>query len=148
MKRKKRREPEQYIKVPFVWLICSWFCMTIVGLFLFFFLLKRYGVSFPIAAGQNTDPYFFAGIVGILTPLIIQVFILKVFKGILLKHSALEIAREVGKDVAVTTGEIMASTVLDVLTGSSGSSSSRSSSGDRAGGGGGQFGGGGASGGY
>jgi hypothetical protein len=82
------------VKVPRVWLVCSWACMILLGVYLFFFVLKKYGVSFPIDAGQNTDPFFFAAVLGILLPLILQVILIKVLQGIVLKRSALEIAKE------------------------------------------------------
>ncbi len=149
MKRKTRRREEKRVKVPLVWLICSWACLILLGVCLFFFILKTYGVSFPIVAGQSTDPFFFAAVIGILFPLILQFFLIKILRGIVLKHSALEIAKEVGKDMAVSAVEVAAGTILDAVTGSDGTTGrlSSSSSGGTTGGGG-DFGGGGASGGY
>ena len=100
-KGKTRRQNKQ-VKVPLLWLACSWMCMILFGFFLFVFILKRSGVSFPLVAGQSTDPYFFAALASILAPLILQIIIIKILKGIVLQHSTVEIAKDVGKDIAVT----------------------------------------------
>jgi len=58
--------------------------------------LKR-AASFPIAAGQSKDPFFLAAVFGILVPILLQVYFNKILKGIVLKRSAMEIAKEVLK---------------------------------------------------
>jgi uncharacterized membrane protein YgcG len=146
--KRKTRHPIKQVKVPVLWLACSWICMILLGLFLFVFILNRSGVSFPLVAGQSTDPYFFAALASILAPLILQIVIVKILRGIIMKHSSAEIAKEVGKDVAITIAEVAVITVVDAFVGGSGSNDSQSSSSGEETGARGNFGGGGASGGY
>lgn len=75
--------------------------------------------------------------------LIVDKILLKVAQ----KRSAIEIAKEIAKDVAITSVQIVAEGVIDAATGSSSVSSGSSSSGSTKGGEG-KFGGGGASGNY
>ena len=122
--------------------------MILFGFFLFVFILKRSGVAFPLVAGQSTDPYFFAALASILAPLILQIIIIQILRGIVLQHSTVEIAKDVGKDIAVTIAEVAAITMVDALAGGNGSTNSQSSSNGERKGEGGNFGSGGASGGY
>lgn len=116
--------------------------MILLGFSLFVFMLRKQGVSFSIVAGQNTDPYFFAGVFSILIPLFTGFFLEMIMVGIRAKKSALEITKDVGKDVAAAT----AVALLDVIIGGGGSADNRTSGDGRAsGGGGGAFSGGGAS---
>lgn len=141
---KKNPRKKKNIPIPLLWLVCSWLCAFLFGVGLFFFILKKSGVSFPIAAGQSTDPFFFAFLTGVLAPVLLQVFVIMIMRGIVHKRSAAEIAKE----VVVTGAGMVASTLLDALSSSNGSKDNRSSSGSGDKGGGGSFGGGGASGGY
>lgn len=81
--------------------------MILLGVFLFNLILRKSGVSFPIAAGQSTDPFFFAAVFGILIPILLQVFVDKILKGIVLKRSFMEITKEVGRDIAATSIETL-----------------------------------------
>lgn len=143
MKSKASLRPKQ-VKIPFLWLACSWLVMLLFGIFLFLFILKKSAVPLFPVAGQSTDPYFFAFLAAVLAPLILQLIILSILRGIAMKHTATQIAKEVGIAVA----EVAAITVVDALVSGGGPTSGKTSSGSGKSGGGGEFGGGGASGGY
>ncbi|OQX13790.1 MAG: hypothetical protein BWK76_15645 [Desulfobulbaceae bacterium A2] len=117
-----------------------------LGLALFFFMLRTSGVSFPLVAGQSTDPFFFAGVFAVIVTCLLQAIITQIFRGIVQKRTALDIAKEVGKDLAVASVTVVVGAALDAAAGGDGRTGSRSSSGGGSQGGGGSFGGGGASG--
>lgn len=144
IKHKPSKKQNRHNKLPLWWVVCSWLGMLMLGAGLFKLMLMKQGVSFPIAAGQSTDPYFFAFLVAVIAPLLLILLLFQVLKGIIQKRSALEIAKEVGKDIAVTVVQVAAESVLDSL--SSGSSSNKASSSSDIKGGGGSSGGAGASG--
>ncbi len=134
--------------MPLLWQVGSWSFAVILGLFLFMYLFRKYVTSLPVADGKTTDPYFLAAVPSIVVPLILQFCVLKILRGIVMKRSALDIAEDVGRDIAITTAEVAAGIVVDAIIGGSGSTSGKSSSGGGTTGGGGSFGGGGASGGF
>lgn len=138
--KKQIRQKKKRIKVPVLWRICLWFCMILLVFTLFMFMLRKQGVSFPIAAGQSTDPYFFAGALSILIPLFLGFCLEVIMAGICAKKSASEIT----KDVTVMT----AAAVLDGMVSGGDSTDNRTSDSEGPSGGGGGFGGGGASGGF
>lgn len=140
----KAKRKKGHVKLPLLWVAGAWLWMIILGIALFKFLLYKQGVSFPIAAGQSTDPYFFAGMAAVVVPFFLIVYVFKVMRGIIEKRSALEIAKDVGKDIAVAAAE----TVIDAFSSGGGSKSGSTASGSDLRGGGGQSGGAGSSGGY
>lgn len=147
--KKKRNSNRKTVRVPLLWSICSAVALMPLCPFIFFFILRKSGASFPIAAGQSTDPFFFGGVFAIVIPLIIYVFFIdKVLRGIVMKRSSADIAKDVATDIAKTAAVMAAEVVLDAALGgsSAGSHSSSGSGGTK--GGGGESGGGGASGGY
>lgn len=140
--KKNRKKAKAHL--PFLWVAGAWLSMIILGVALFKFLLHKQGVSFPIAAGQSTDPYFFSGLAAVLVPFFLINYVFMVMRGIIQKRSAGEIAKGVGKDIAIAAAE----TVLDAFSSGSDSEGGGASSGSDINGGGGQSGGAGASGGY
>jgi len=131
-------------RVPASWRIISLLSMLPLGWFIFITIFHRSGGKFPLAAGDSTDPYFFGSVFAVLIPAIVYIFVIdKVLRGIVSRRSgkavALDIAEDLGKEVAIA--------VVDAALGGS-SAGSSASSGSGAKGGGGEFGGGGASGGY
>lgn len=144
MKKNRGRSLEK-VKVPVSWRILSLLSMLPLGALIFYIIFSKSGGKYPLAAGDSTDPYFFGFVFAVLTPVIVYLFIIdKVLKGIVMKRPgkavALDIAGELGKEVAITA--------VDAVLGGSSSGDRSSSSGGGTKGGGGDFGGGGASGGY
>jgi uncharacterized membrane protein YgcG len=147
---KKKGRTQTKVKVPLLWSACSWFFMVLLGLCLYYLILRKAGVSFPIAEGQSTDPYFFGALFAILLPIILGIYVARVLRGIVRKQSAKQIATEVAKDIALTGAAVIAETALDAVIGG-GADDNRSSSGSGTSGGGfggGTSGGGGATRGY
>ncbi|OQX19889.1 MAG: hypothetical protein BWK76_03075 [Desulfobulbaceae bacterium A2] len=138
----KKQRAAARVKIPLTWLLSSWLCMIGLGLLIFLGILKKTGATLPLVAGQSTDPFFFAGVAALVIPLLLLVYITKILQGIAQRRTALEIAKDVGKDLAVA----VAATALDALSSGGGGTDNRSSSGGGNQGGGGSFGGGGASG--
>lgn len=133
-------------KVPLSWRIISILAMLPLGAGLFLLIFIKSGGKLPLAAGDSTDPIFFAFIFAIVLPVILYLFVIdKILTGIVTRRSgkavALDIAGDIGKEVAIAA--------VDAVLGG-GDSDDRSSSGSSGGtqGGGGSTGGGGASGSY
>jgi uncharacterized membrane protein YgcG len=122
--------------------------MLPLGAAVFCIIFSKSGGRFPLAAGDSTDPYFFGFIFAVLLPAIVYLFIVdKILRGMAMKRSGGEIAKDIAEDVAKTAAVIAAEVALDAVVGGQ-SPDSRSSAGSTTKGGGGEFGGGGASGGY
>jgi uncharacterized membrane protein YgcG len=148
--KKKKGRAQTKVRVPLLWSACSWFFMVLLGLLIFFLILRKAGVSFPIAEGQSTDPYFFGAVFAVTLPIILGITVARVLRGIVRKQSAKEIATDAAKDIAITGAAVVAETALDAVIGG-GADDDRSSSGSSTGGGGfggGASGGGGATRGY
>ncbi len=74
--------------------------MIPLGLLIFVLVQRKSRESFPIAEGQRTDPFFFGGLFAILIPIIIYVFVDKALRGIVMKRSSADIAKDVAIDIA------------------------------------------------
>jgi uncharacterized membrane protein YgcG len=145
---KKSTRSQGRIKVPVSWRISSVLSMVPLGLAIFYFIFRKSGGKFPLAAGDSTDPYFFGFLFAVLLPAIIYIFIVdKILKGIVMRQAGKDIAKNIAVDVARTATVMAAEVVLDAAVGGA-SSDSRSSSGSSTKGGGGEFGGSGSSGSY
>ncbi len=142
---KKESRTRMKVTVPLLWRILSMLAMLPLGILTFYVIFTKSGGKYPLAAGDSTDPYFFGFVFAVLVPAIVYLFIIdKVLKGIVMKRSgkavALDIAADLGKEVAIAA--------VDAVLGGSSSDNRSSSSGSGTKGGGGSFGGGGASGGF
>lgn len=143
-KRIKGKGRKKIIKIPLLWQFCTWLGMIPVMGGCFYVLLRVNNVSFPIQAGQDTTPYFFSAVFSLLAPLLLLYYVYVIMEGIVQKRSAMDIAKDVGKDIALKGIGMAAGALLN----SDGTTGSKSSSSENVSGGGGSFGGGGASSGF
>ncbi|MBI5848012.1 MAG: hypothetical protein HZB31_08705 [Nitrospirae bacterium] len=143
--KKKQRRSFDKVRLPLSWRVSSILAMLPLGYEIFMLIFRKSGGKFPLAAGDSTDPIFFASVFSIVLPCFFYLFVVdKILRGIVARRAGSEIAIDVAKDLGKAAAEMAAEVVLG-----GGSSDDRSSSsGGSTKGGGGEFGGGGSSGGY
>jgi hypothetical protein len=105
------------VKIPFWWWIIAWICIGLLGFVIFIAILRHYGVSFPMVAGQSTDPFFFATLAAVIIPVLLLCYIEKVFRSMAQKRSIGQIVKDIAKEMAVDSAKVAAGAVLDALIG-------------------------------
>lgn len=138
--------------VPLLWRFLAWTGSAGIAAVIFaaFYHSQAHATNTTYHPFDPRETALFGFIFGVGGALVFKYLIIDtVLLRIAQKRSAIEIVREVAKDVAVTAAGVAIEGVVDSLSSSSSSSSSSGSSdGGGISGGGGTFGGGGASGGY